>query len=374
MLTDYFRDAEIVLVDDEASTLRLLTHVLARKNLGRVTATADPREALQLCLWREPDLIVLDLHMPHMHGVSFLRELKSALLGAECPPVIVVTGDASSEAMEAAFTAGARDFLTKPLDSREVILRVRNQLEIRFLAREVQKRNEELEQRVQERTRHLHQAQVEILERLARAAEYRDDDTGEHAKRVGEMSAQIADILGLPAEDVELIWRAATLHDVGKIGVTDTILLKPGKLTEAEMSVMKTHAEIGAAILSGGDSPYMRMAERIALSHHERWDGTGYRGIAGEAIPLEGRIVAVADVFDALIHERPYKDAWPIEEAVALIKSQRGQQFDPMVVDAFLQVLHNGGSLPEGDRSDRIGSDASTEPADDARQPLAATP
>jgi HD-GYP domain-containing protein (c-di-GMP phosphodiesterase class II) len=194
---------------------------------------------------------------------------------------------------------------------------------------------------VAERTRDLEQARLEILDRLAIAAEYRDDATQEHAWRLGRTSALLALGLGLPDREVELIRRAAPLHDIGKIGIPDAILLKPGRLTYEEFEQIKTHTTIGAEILSGSRSQLLGMAERIALTHHERWDGRGYpRGLAGEQIPLPGRIVAVADVFDALTHERPYKPAWSLQEAVAEIPSQAGGQFDPDVVGAFLQLDH----------------------------------
>jgi PAS domain S-box-containing protein len=198
-----------------------------------------------------------------------------------------------------------------------------------------------LEQRVRERTADLAQSQIEILSRLARAAEFRDDDTGQHTQRVAHLAARLAQALGLPDAFVALLRQAAPLHDVGKIAISDLILLKPGKLTEAELATMRTHAAVGAALLSDGQSEVMRMAERIAGTHHERWDGSGYpRQLAGEAIPLEGRILAVADVFDALTHDRPYKSAWLVAEAVAEIARQRGTQFDPQVVDAFLTLSH----------------------------------
>jgi PAS domain S-box-containing protein len=198
-----------------------------------------------------------------------------------------------------------------------------------------------LEQRVHERTEELAQSQSEILTRLARAAEFRDDDTGQHTQRVGCTASLLAQALGLPAEQAELIRQAAPLHDVGKIAISDLILLKPGKLTDEEFATMKTHAALGAALLSNGQSDVVQMAERIAGSHHERWDGNGYpQRLAGEQIPLEGRILAIADVFDALTHERPYKKAWPVEEAVAEITRQSGQQFDPQLVAAFLTLPH----------------------------------
>jgi putative two-component system response regulator len=194
---------------------------------------------------------------------------------------------------------------------------------------------------VRERTAELEETQIEILERLALAAEYRDDDTGEHTKRVGQMSAEIARGLGLPPAEVELIRRAAPLHDVGKIAIPDSILLKPGRLTPEEFEQMKTHTTLGSKMLSGGRFPLLQRAEEIALTHHERWEGTGYIGLAGDSIPLAGRIVAVADVFDALTSARPYKTAWPRAEAVEEIRRQSGRQFDPRVVEAFLKIVEH---------------------------------
>lgn len=338
--------SHILIVDDEEACVRMLTQTLLRAGFRNLSSTTDPREALELCLWKQPDLILLDLYMPHRGGVEVLGELRSEVLCHDWVPVLVMSGNASTEARHEALRAGAKDFLSKPCDIHEVELRIRNHLETRLLFRDLQQQNRLLEERLRARTRELEAAQLEMLERLSRAGEYRDDDTGEHAKRVGDLSASIADELNLPPELVELIWRAAALHDVGKIGIGDAILLKPGKLTPEEMNVMRNHTEIGAQLLSRGCSPYLRVAERIARTHHEWWDGNGYTGMRGEAIPIEGRIVAVADVFDALISERPYKHAWSVEEAVAHIKKMRGRHFDPAVVDAFLRVLQRSGMLP----------------------------
>jgi putative two-component system response regulator len=335
--------AHILIVDDEEAGIRALKALLERAGFTDIRWTTDPREVVQLCLWRAPDLILLDLHMPHASGEEVLQRLRQELPVEGYLPVIVLTGDSTSEARSRVFRAGARDFISKPYDLHEVVLRIQNQLEIRRLHRMMQASNLELEAAVRERTAELQQSQIELLERLARAAEYRDDDTGEHAKRVGRLSARLAGDLGLSAQRVELIWRAATLHDLGKVGVSDTILLKPGKLTPEEMEVMRTHVSVGADILSGGTSGYLQVAERIALTHHEWWDGNGYLGMREEEIPIEGRIVAVADVFDALTHERPYKHAWTVEAAVEHISRLRGTHFDPAVVDALLRVLAQDG-------------------------------
>jgi len=249
----------------------------------------------------------------------------------------VLTADATPDAKRRALSAGARDFLTKPLDHIEVLLRIRNLLETRLLHVQLANQNQILDERVRLRTRELEAARVEILERLAVAAEYRDDDTGKHTARVGFVSARIAAAMDRPPSEVELIRRAAPLHDVGKIGIPDAILLKPGKLTPEEWAVMKEHAPIGAGILGGSTAPVLQLAEEIAASHHERWEGGGYpRGLAGTQIPLASRIVAVADVLDATTHERPYKPAWPLEDALAEIEAQAGRHFDPEVVEVFL--------------------------------------
>jgi putative two-component system response regulator len=252
--------------------------------------------------------------------------------------VLVLTADATQEVKRRALRSGARDFLTKPYDVDEVLLRIANMLDIRFLTMRLTDQNAALEDRVLERTRELEEAHIETFERLALAAEYRDDDTGQHTRRVGRMASLLAQELGLDVERVERLERAAGLHDIGKIGVPDGILLAPRKLTPEEFEVVKTHTVIGASILSGSRSPLMLMSEEIAWSHHERWDGTGYAGVVGADIPLVGRITTVADVFDALTHERPYKEAWPLDEAIAEIRRQRGQQFDPRVVDAFVAI------------------------------------
>ena len=248
--------------------------------------------------------------MPDPDGYAVLEQMKAVVPPGEYLPVLVLTADINREAKERALALGAKDFLAKPLNSTEVILRIRNLLETRLLQLELAAHARTLEQRVRDRTAELESARLEILERLAVASDFRDDATGKHARRVGEMAAQLAAELGVPGDMVELYRWAAPLHDVGKLGVPDSVLLKPGKLTPEEFNLMKRHTEVGASILSGSSAPVLQLAEQIALTHHERWDGSGYMGLKGEEIPLCGRIVAVADVFDALTHERPYKHAW----------------------------------------------------------------
>ncbi|HEX6589819.1 MAG TPA: HD domain-containing phosphohydrolase, partial [Longimicrobiales bacterium] len=238
-----------------------------------------------------------------------------------------------------ALSAGAKDFMTKPLSPAELRLRVRNLLETRYLHEELRVNNESLEQRVVERTREVEEARLDVLYRLARASEYRDDQTGRHTQRVGRLAERLSQVLGMEQSAYELMRRAAPLHDIGKIGIPDAILLKPSRLEPDEIAVMQTHTVIGANILSGSRSPLLLLAEEIALSHHERWDGRGYpNGLGEEEIPLSGRIVAVADVFDSLTHERPYKKAWSARDTLLEIEREAGKQFDPRVVDAMLRV------------------------------------
>jgi putative two-component system response regulator len=333
-----FKNARILIVDDEPANVDLLRRLLERAGFSRIDSTNDAREAADRYVKFRPDLILLDLHMPHRDGLEVMDELNQ-IAEASYLPILMLTGDDTQEAKREALSRGAKDFLNKPFHSDEVLLRIGTLLETRFLYLQIQSQNQALEAKVRDRTRELEAAQIEIIERLARAAEFRDDNTGQHTERVGQMAALLAKGMGLPDTQVSLIRRAAPLHDVGKIGIPDSILLKLGKLTADEFEIVKTHTTIGARILSGSRFTILRLAEEIALNHHERWDGEGYAGIAGAAIPLAGRIVAVADVFDALTQKRPYKAAWPIDDAMAEIDRQRGKQFDPALVDAFLRML-----------------------------------
>lgn len=339
-------DAKILIVDDQESNLHLLKSVLRKANYTNITTLSDPREVLLSFTLLQPDLILLDLMMPYLDGFEVMKLLRPLIAEEDYLPILVLTADAASKVKYQALAMGAHDFLAKPIDTAEVILRVNNLLRTRFLHRLLDDRNRKLEDEVAERTCELREAHIEVLERLAIAAEYRDDATGQHIRRVSNTAVLLASALGVPDRELELIRRASHLHDVGKIGIPDDILLKPDKLTSAEFEVMKTHTTIGARILSGAHSDLVRLACTIAYTHHERWDGLGYpRQLAGDAIPIEGRIVAVADVFDALTQPRPYKEAWSIEEALAEIKCQSGSQFDPAVVTAFCEI-HRQALLP----------------------------
>lgn len=339
MRDNSFTTARILIVDDQPSNVMLLEGILQEEDFTSYRSITDAREALPAFIEYLPDLILLDLQMPYMDGFEVMKQLRASISPDDFLPILVLTADITPEAKRRALTEGALDFLTKPFDATEVVLRIKNLLQTRSLHLRLQEQNEVLDEKVRERTAELEATQIEILERLALAAEYRDDDTGKHTQRVGESAAHIAEALGWAASDVELIRRAAPLHDVGKIAISDLILLKPAKLTPEEFESMKSHTKLGAQILSGGRFALLQLAEQIALTHHERWDGSGYLGLREEAIPMAGRIVAVADVFDALTSDRPYKKAWPIHEAIEEIKRQSGRQFDPRVVEAFLKVV-----------------------------------
>lgn len=330
--------SRILMVDDTEPNLLLLEMILNDLGYQDLVGISDPRVAVDTWRALEPDLVLLDLHMPHLSGLDVLAEIRSDP-GTAFLPVLMLTADDSSEAKVRALSTGANDFLTKPFNEVEVKLRIENLLRIRHLHNQLREQNANLEERVLERTKQLAVAKDEVLARLAMAAEFRDDDTGHHTQRVGATAALLAEAIGLPEDEAAVIRHAAPLHDVGKIGVPDRVLLKPGPLDERERRVMKQHTDIGARLVSGSSSPTMRMAEQIAATHHERWDGKGYgTGLSGRDIPVAGRIVAVVDVFDALTHQRPYKDAWPPEDAVEEIRSERGRQFDPSVVDAFVDI------------------------------------
>jgi len=334
------RDACILAIDDEPALLGVMGRRLAAAGYTCFHPLSDPARAAEVFARVEPDLVVLDLHMGRMSGLDVMDALRPAIVErAVFLPILVVSGDLTVEARRQALSRGARDFVAKPYDVDELLLRIGNLLEMHYLHHEVRAQNRSLEQKVRARTRELDRAHLEVLERLARAGEFRDGETGQHTRRVGELAARLARALGRPDEEVEMLRVTAPLHDIGKIGIPDAVLLKPGRLTPAERARMETHTARGAAILAQGGSPVVRMAERIARAHHERWDGGGYPArLAGEAIPLEARIVAVADVVDALSSDRPYRAALPPAAVRAHVAGEAGRHFDPEVVRAFLAL------------------------------------
>lgn len=331
----------ILLVDDEEASLVLLKGILERAGYSNVTTCDRPDRAVEHFIQDRPDLVVLDQHMPQRDGLQVLNDLRPLLPDAF--PILMLTGDMRPELREAALAGGAKDFLNKPANPVETRLRIRNLLESRYYQVELTRQNERLEEAVRRRTQDLEHSQLEMLVRLAKAAEFRDDDTGEHTWRVAQTAGAIARRIGLAPARVEMLMRAARLHDVGKITVPDAVLLKPGKLSDEEFDLVRGHARAGAELLSGSRSPVIRMAESIALSHHERWDGQGYPdGLSGEDIPLESRIVAVADTFDAITRDRIHISAMTMASAVEEIESNAGRQFDPTVVRAFLLAIEAG--------------------------------
>jgi putative two-component system response regulator len=323
----------ILIVDDDELAVESLRMVLRAGGYSDVSFTTDPRRVLPLFREFAPDLVLLDLRMPGLDGFAVIRQISVRIPEGQFLPIVVVSGDLASETKQRALALGACDFIEKPYEAGEIRLRLRNLLRTRDLTAR-------LEERVQERTRDLQAAEIEVASRLALAAELRDYRDGAHVQRVGVVSALIAERLGLPQAQVALIRHAAPLHDIGKIAVPDAILLKSDALSLEEWDVMKTHTTVGARMLAGSRSPILQLAEEIALYHHENWDGTGYTpGLEGEDIPVVGRIVAVADVFDALTHARPYKQAWSRAEAVDWMETMRAHKFDPAALDALISVL-----------------------------------
>jgi len=333
------KKARIFIVDDEASNLKLLDKLLTSQGYSQLILIQDPREILTHYHAARPDLILLDINMPHLDGYQVMAQLK-ALNDALLAPILILSAQHGRDFLLRALAEGASDFVGKPFERVELLMRVKNLLGVHLSHRLVHDQKSMLEEMVRQRTEELQHTRLQVVRYLGRAAEYRDNETGMHIVRMSQISALLAGRIGYTEEMCDLMLHASPMHDVGKIGIRDAILLKPGRLTPEEFEVMKTHAAIGADMLQGDDSELIKLARIIALNHHEKWDGSGYpNGLAGEAIPMPGRIVAVADVFDALTSSRPYKKPWPIEEAVAYIQDNAGKHFDPTVVDHFMQLL-----------------------------------
>ncbi len=335
---------KILVVDDEVRNLRLMEAMLIP--LGyEVILAGDGEEALEKVMALPPDVILLDVMMPRMDGFEVARRLKEDEETAIIP-IVMVTALREVEDRVKALEVGADDFLSKPVERIELRARVQSLLKVKAYNDHMRDYQKELEAEVAKRTEQLRRAfeqikaaSLDTIYRLSRAAEYKDEDTGAHILRMSNYSAAVARQMGQDKVTVEAILYAAPMHDVGKIGIPDRILLKPGKLDPEEWEMMKQHTVIGGRILEGSDADFIKLAKVIACTHHERWDGSGYpRGLKGVEIPLAGRIVAIADVFDALMSKRPYKEPFSQEKSFTIIKESRGSHFDPDVVDAFFAV------------------------------------
>jgi len=327
----------VIVVDDQSTSRAILEQVVrSLDERVMVEGFVRPIDAVVWATRHVADLVLVDYMMPEMDGIEFVKRLR-ALPGYEHVPIMMVTVQDDRAVRYSALDAGITDFLTKPVDARECLARCRNLLMLRRQHLALEDRRRLLEGMVEEATREIRDREKETLLRLARAGEFRDEETGYHLLRMARYSRLIANTLGLERGEAESFELAAPLHDIGKIGISDQILLKPGKLDEAEWIVMQRHPVIGHEILKGSASKYVRMGALIALGHHEKYDGSGYpNGLEGDHIALCARVVAVADVYDALTSIRPYKKAWTSEDAFEYLRTQRSKHFDPQLVNAFL--------------------------------------
>ncbi|MDP7591922.1 MAG: response regulator [Litorilituus sp.] len=325
------KSVNILIVDDKPDNIAILSKIL--KPFYQVVAALNGNKALEIANSdNKPDLILLDIMLPDLDGYQVCQRLKEQP-NTRTIPVIFITSKDQSEDEEYGLQVGAVDFLTKPINQAIVKARIKTHLALN-------NQTKELERLVAIRTNQLQETQHKIIHILGRAAEYKDNETSLHVIRMSRYTKILAQAAGLGEEHVELLTNAAPMHDIGKIGIPDNILKKPGRLSEEEYKHMQNHSEIGAKIIGDDGSELLKLARTVAISHHEKWDGSGYpNGLSGESIPLEGRIVAIADVFDALTSERPYKKAWSVNEAITFLQEGAGNHFDPLLVPLFVNNL-----------------------------------
>lgn len=332
-------NARILIIDDFQANLDLLEGIVESAGYTSVMTLSDSREAVKLYEAFEPHLVMLDISMPYLDGFQVMERLQEIEKDSYIP-VMVLTALQDEDTRKKALAFGAQDFLAKPFDNLEVKTRIRNMIRIRFLHNQTRNQNIILEEKVKIRTRQLEKTRLEIIHRLGHAAEYRDTETGAHVIRMSRMCGLLGQLAGMNEKEVDLLLNASPIHDVGKIGVPDSVLLKPGRLTAEEWEIMTRHTLIGGKLLDGQEDDLMILARDIALTHHEKWNGTGYPGgLKKEDIPFCGRIAGLADVFDALTSRRPYKEPYPVEKSVEIIKQGRENHFDPDLVDLFVENI-----------------------------------
>ncbi len=339
-LDEEILSSKILIVDDNQVNVTLLTAILEGEGYTDLVGVTDPREVKDVYGENNFDIILLDLQMPHLSGFQVMEHL-SDMVDEDYLPILVLTAQTDAETKHRALRSGAKDFLTKPFDRVEVGHRIRNMLEVRILYNQQRQQRARVEAEVRKRTRELRDTQFEFIRQLGRAGEYRDNETGMHVMRMSKGCEALGRALGFSEDRSELILYASPMHDVGKIGIPDSILLKPGQLDPDEWEIMKTHVDIGAEILSDHPSEIIRLARTIAWTHHEKWDGEGYpKNLKGTDIPIEGRIAAICDVFDALTSHRPYKEPWPVDKAMEFMEEKSGIFFDPDLIGLFIEIKH----------------------------------
>lgn len=325
----------ILIVDDTQLNITLLQYLIKKIPEYESISFTDPHKALEWCRDNEPDLVVVDYMMPEMDGIMFTQQFRGFENHKDIP-VLMVTANNETTVRHKALISGVTDFLNKPLDNSEFVARARNMLALRQSHKKMTDHAAWLADEVRKATVQIVERERETIFCLAKTAEFRDPETGAHIVRMAHYSRYIAHALNLPIDQQDILLEASPMHDIGKVGIADTILLKPGKLTHDEFTIMKQHATIGYELLNSSSSPLLQVAAEIAYTHHEKFDGSGYpRGLAGSDIPLFGRIVAVADVFDALTSDRPYKKAWSVAQASEFLRQGAGNHFDPICIDAF---------------------------------------